>query len=620
MPELSRREALAATALAGMVAAMPAWAQDAASGGAQWDLTDLYPSDAAWDEARKKALADVPSLTRYKGKLGESADTLAAFMVAQSDLGRTIGRIYTYASLKGDADLRVSANQEHEAQARDLGTAFGEATSWVSPELLTIGKVKIDQFVAANDTLKKRFDFALADTLRQADHTLSPESENLLAGVGSPFSGFSNIREQLVASDIPWPTITLSTGKQVRLDDQAYTLTRDAPNRADRKLVFDTFWTEYGKFQNSLGAAYLSHVNADVFRKKARKYPTSLAAALSGNNIPEGVYRTLVAETGKGLPELHRYFELRRKLLSLPDMAYYDIYPPLVALDKKVTVPEMRTITIEAVKPLGPEYAEIFAKATAGKWMDPLPRPGKKSGAYMNPGAAYDVHPYLLLNLGENYSGLTTYAHEWGHAMHTLLAKKYQVYDKFDYSIFTAEIASTCNELLLAAYMVANAKTKQEKLFYLGQQLESIRGTYYRQTMFAEFELAAHDKAEAGEGLSGEKFSSMYLDLLKRYHGPKVAVSDIYASEWAYIPHFYTSFYVYQYATCISAATYFARSILKGGAKERDNYLSVLKAGGSDYPYDVLKRAGLDMASPAPYQAIIQTFRETLDQCEKLTA
>ena len=618
MPVLSRREAIAATALAGVVATLPAWAQE--GGGAQWDLKDLYPSDAAWDEARKKALADVPSLTKYKGKLGDSAETLAAFMVAQSDLGRTISRVYTYASLNADADLRVSANQEKQAQAIDLYTAFGEAVSWASPELLTVGKTKIDGFVASNDTLKKRFDFALADTLRQADHTLSPESENLLAGVGAPFAGYSDIREQLVASDIPWPTVTLSTGKQVRLDDQAYTLNRDAPNRADRKLVFDTFWAEYGKFQNSLGAAYLSHVKSDIFRKKARKYPTSLAAALSGNNVPEAVYRTLVAETNKGLPQLHRYFELRRKLLGLPDMAYYDIYPPLVALDKKVTVPEMRTITADAVKPLGPEYAEMFGKASAGKWMDPLPRPGKKSGAYMNPGAAYDVHPYLLLNLGENYSGLTTYAHEWGHAMHTLLANKYQVYEKSDYPIFTAEIASTCNEELLAAYMVAKAKTKQEKIFYLGQQLEAIRGTFYRQAMFAEFELAAHDKAEAGEGLSGEKFSAIYLDLLKRYHGPNVAVSDTYASEWAYIPHFYNSFYVYQYATCISAASYFARSILKGGAKERDNYLSVLKAGGSAYPYDILKRAGLDMASPAPYQAVVATFKDTLDQVEALIA
>lgn len=618
MPAFSRREALAATALAGLVASMPAWAQD--GGGAQWDLSDLYPSDAAWDEARKKALADVPSLTKYKGRLGESAETLAAFMSAQSDMGKTIGRVYTYAALNADADLRVSANQEKQAQAIDLYTAFGEAVSWVSPELLLIGKAKIDGFVASNDTLKKRFDFALADILRQADHTLSPESENLLAGVGAPFSGPSDIREQLVASDIPWPTVTLSTGKQVRLDDQAYTLTRDAPNRADRKLVFDTFWAAYGKFQNSLGAAYLSHVKADVFRKKARKYPTSLAAALSGNNVPESVYRSLVAETNKGLPQLHRYFELRRKLLNLPDMAYYDIYPPLVALDKRVTVPEMRTITMEAVKPLGTEYVEMFAKASAGKWMDPLPRPGKKSGAYMNPGAAYDVHPYLLLNLGENYSGLTTYAHEWGHAMHTLLANKYQVYEKSDYPIFTAEIASTCNEELLAAYMVAKARTKQEKLFYLGQQLESIRGTFYRQAMFAEFELATHDRAEAGEGLSGEKFSAIYLDLLKRYHGPKVAVSDTYASEWAYIPHFYNSFYVYQYATCISAASYFARTILKGGAKERDNYLSVLKSGGSAYPYDILKRAGLDMASAAPYQAVVATFKDTLDQVEALIA
>ena len=618
MLDLSRREALAATALAGLVAAIPALAQEGGSGGAQWDLSDLYPSDAAWDDARKKVLADIPNLAKYKGKLGDSADTLAAFLAAQSDLGRAAMRVYTYASLKADADLRVSANQEKQGQAIDMFTAIGEATAWATPEILSLGKAKIDGFIAANATLKKRFDFSLADTVRQADHTLSPEGETLMAGVGAPLSGPSDVREQLVASDIPWPTVTLSTGKQVRLDDQAYTLNRDAPNRADRKLVFDTFWAEYGKFQNSLGAAYASKLKADVFEKKARKYPTSLAMALSGNNVPESVYRTLVAETNKGLPQLHRYFELRRKLLGLPDMAYYDIYPPLVQLDKKVGLAEMRATVLEAVKPLGPDYVATLGKATAAKWMDPFPRPGKKSGAYMNPGAAYDVHPYLLLNLGENYEGMTTFAHEWGHAMHTLLAKGAQVYEKSDYPIFTAEIASTCNEQLLVAYMVANAKTKQEKLFYLGQQLEQIRGTYYRQTMFAEFELAAHDKVEAGEGMSGEKLSAMYLDLLKRYHGPKVAVSDTYASEWAYIPHFYNSFYVYQYATCISAASYFARSILKGGAKERDNYLSVLKAGGSAYPTDILKAAGLDMASPAPYQAVVQVFKETLDQCEAL--
>ena len=381
--------------------------------------------------------------------------------------------------------------------------------------------------------------------------------------------------------------------------------------------MFDTFWATYGQFQNSLGAAYLSHLKADVFEARSRHYPTSLASALSGNDIPQEVYRTLVAETNRGLPQLHRYFDIRRRLLRLPDMHYYDIYPPLVQLDRRTTVPEMRTTVLQAVSPLGPEYVELLGRSTAARWMDPLPRPGKKSGAYMNPGA-YDVHPYLLLNLGENYEGMTTFAHEWGHAMHSLLANRAQVYEKADYPLFLAEIASTCNEQLLAAYMVRNARTPQEKLFYLGQQLEGIRGTYFRQTMFAEFELTVHDRAERSDGLSGEAFTALYLDLLRRYHGPNVVIDPVYASEWAYIPHFYNSFYVYQYATSISAATYFARSILGGGAHERDNYLNVLRAGGSDHPIPILHRAGLDMATPAPYQAIIRTFQETLDQVEML--
>jgi oligoendopeptidase F len=623
MTELTRRGALGAAALAGLAAAMPVWAQDKATAtddtGAAWDLTDIYPSDAAWDAARKQALAAIPGIAKYKGTLGSSADALAAALVAQSDLGRTIARIYTYISLKSDADVRIAANQERQAQAIDLYTKFGEATSWVAPEILTVGAAKIDQFIAANDTLKKRFDFYLANILREAPHTLSPEGEALLAGTAAPFSGPQEIRSQLVASDMPWPTITLSDGQQVRLDDQGYTLHRDAPNRADRKAVFDAFFGEYGKFQNSLGASYLSHVKADVYEAKARKYPTSLAASLSGNNIPESVYRTLVSETNTGLPQLHRYFELRRKMLKLPDMAYYDIYPPLVELDKPESLVDMRTTVLKALAPLGPDYVALLGKSTAAKWMDPLPRPGKKSGAYMNPGA-YDVHPYLLLNLKEDYSGMTTYAHEWGHAMHSLLAQKAQVYDKSDYPLFLAEIASTCNEQLLVAYMVAQAKTKAEKIYYLGQQLEQIRGTFYRQAMFAEFELKAHDLAEAGEGLSGAAFTKIYGDLLAHYHGPNVKIEPAYANEWAYIPHFYSSFYVYQYATCISAASYFARQILKGGAKERDNYLIVLKSGGSDYPVDILKRAGLDMTTPAPYQAVVAVFKDTLDQVEALMA
>ncbi|TGX54967.1 oligoendopeptidase F [Sphingomonas gei] len=621
MTELSRRDALAAGAIASLATALPAWAQNAApsAAGPAWDLTEIYPTDAAWDEARKRALAALPAIAKYRGRLGDSAALLAEALALQSDLGKTIGRIYTYVALKSDEDVRVAAWQEKQAQATDLYTAFGEATAWFAPEILAVGKPKVEGFIAANPALKTRFDFYLANIVRQAEHTLSSEGESILAGAGAPLQAPGEIAGQLRSSDIPWPTIELSDGKQVRLDSQGYTLNRDAPNRADRKAVFDAFWATHGKFRNSFGATYNAKVKSDIFYAKARKYPTSLAAALSGNNVPEAVYRTLVAEANKGLPELHRYFELRRRMLKLPDIAYYDIYPPLVSLERPFNLDQMRTLTLEAVKPLGPDYQARIARATAGKWMDPWPRPGKSPGAYMNPGA-YEVHPYLLLNLSEKYDGLSTYAHEWGHALHSLLANAAQPFEKADYPIFLAEIASTLNEQLLVAHMLRNAKSKEEKLFYLGQQMENFRGTFYRQTMFAEFELKAHDLAEAGEGLSGSKFTEVYFDLLKRYHGPNVRLDPVYGNEWAFIPHFYNSFYVYQYATCIAAATYFAQAILKGGAKERDNYLSVLKAGGSDYPVDILKRAGLDMASPAPYQALVAAMKDTLDQAEALLA
>jgi oligoendopeptidase F len=620
MTELTRREALgAAAALAALSTSLPAWAQDAAAtaGTAMWDLTELFPSDAAWEEARKATLAAIPGLARHKGRLGESADVLAEALVAQSDAGRQAARVFVYASLKADEDVRNAANQAKRNQAREMFVALGEATAWTSPELLTLGKDKINAFVAANAVLKARFDFQLAETIRQAEHTLSPEGETILALAGSPIAAPGDISGQLRSSDIPWPTIKLSTGKDVRLDSQGYTLNRDAPNRDDRKAVFAAFFKAHGDFKSTFGATYEARIKGNIFFAKARKYPTALASALSGANVPETVYRTLVAEANNGLPQLHRYFELRRRMLGLPDMHYYDIYPPLVSLDRTFTLDQMRALTLKAVEPLGPDYQARIAKGTAAKWMDPWPRPGKRPGAYMQPGA-FDVHPYLLLNLSNKYDGLSTYAHEWGHALHTLLASASQPYDKAFYPIFLAEIASTLNEELLVAHMLKGAKTKEEKLFYLGQVMENYRGTFFRQTMFAEFELRAHDMAEAGEGLSGEKFTALYFELLQKYHGPKVGLDPVYGNEWAFIPHFYNSFYVFQYATCISAAGAFARMILKGGAKERDNYLSVLKAGGSDHPVDILKRAGLDMTTPAPYQAAVANFKDVLDQAEAL--
>lgn len=622
MIETDRRGALglaAALPLASAIPSLLANAAQAAEAGsaAAWDLTELYPDLAAWEAARKEVVAALPRLAGYKGTLGQGAGAMVKALEDISAVMLKFMRVYVHASLRADEDVRVSANQERNAQVEDLYAQFGEATAWTSPEVLELGKDQVEGYIAANDTLRHQFAYSLRKTLRQAAHTLDTKGEQILAAVSSPLSGPQTIREQLFSSDIPWPTVTLSDGRSQRLDAQGYTLTRDAPSREDRKKVFDAFFGQMGKFQNSLGTAMAAKLKGDVFEARARSYPSSLAAALSPDNVPEGVYRTLIAETNAGLPQLHRSFQLRRKMLKLPDIHYYDIYPPLVSLERKFTLTDMRNITLKAVEPLGPDYVKRLGAATAAKWMDPLPRPGKRAGAYMN-GSAYGVHPYLLLNLGENYEGLSTYAHEWGHAMHTLLADSAQPFELSDYPIFTAEIASTCNEVLLTEYMLAQANTNGEKIYYLGMRLEGMRGTFFRQAMFAEFELKMHEMAEAGEGLSGESLTRVYLDLLKRYHGPDFVIDEPYAVEWAYIPHFYSQFYVYKYATSIAAGTWFAHSILNGGKAERERYLDVLRAGGSGDPVDIIKASGLDMLGPEPYRGLVADFGATLDQIEKL--
>lgn len=620
MIQVSRREMMAAGAAAVALAkGVPAFAQAAvAHVPDHWNLADLYANDAAWDAERKALEAQIPALTQYRGKLGSSAAALKAAMQATSDLNRRASRLYVYASLNADADLRVAANQEKRQQAEDVITHLGEVTSWMNPEILAVGRPKIEAFLASGISMGK-FRFGVEDTLRQGPHTLTPEGEAILAAAQNPLSGPSDIRGQLASSDIPRPTVTLSDGTKARLDDQGYTLHRASQDRADRKFVFDKFWTSYKAFENSLGTSLGSQVKGEMFQAKTRKYDTALAWALSGPNIPERVYRSLIAATNEGLPVLHRYFELRRRMLGLPDLAYYDIYPPLVKLERTFSLDEMRALTIEAIQPLGHDYAALFASSTLKPWMDPRPRQGKQSGAYMN-GSAYDVHPYLLLNLSDKYDGLTTFAHEWGHAMHTMIASAAQPFDLAGYPTFIAEIASTNHELLLANHMIAIARTKAEKLFYLGQLMENYRGTFFRQAMLAEFQLGIHDLAEKGEGLSGAKMTALYLDILKRYHGPKVAMDPLYAIEWAYIPHYYYGFYVFQYATSITAANHFADRLMHGTPADRDRYLTVLRAGGSDYGYNILIKAGLDMASPAPYRTIIASFSKVLDQAEGLLA
>ncbi len=615
MTQMRRREALL---LAAAAMAAPGLARAAAEPALStvWDLSDLYRSPEAWNADRALVQAALPGVRAFKGRLGEGAAVLKAALQAMSDVNRRLLRLFVYATLKGDEDLGSAVDQERRQVATSLMTQVGEATAWVNPEVLAVGAVKIKAALDADSGLGK-FRFGLEDTLRLAPHVLDDAGEALLASAGDALSGPRTIRSQLVLSDIPWPQIEVA-GKTVRLDGQGYSAARANPDRATRKKVFATYFGSFKTYESSLGAALAAKVQGDLFSARARKYSTALAGALNGPNIPEGVYRTLVAEANNGLPVLHRYFEVRRRLLGLPDMAYHDIYPPLTKLDAKFDLPTTRKTALEALKPLGPDYVDTLAKATLGKWAHVYPQKGKAAGAYMF-GAAYDVHPYLLLNHTDDFEGLTTYCHEWGHAMHSLLAGKAQPFETSDYPTFTAEVASTLNEQLLVAHLLKRAKGRDERLFYLDRTCEAIRSTFFRQTMFAEFELAAHELAERGEPVSGQRLSATYLDLLKRYHGPKVVIDDAYALEWAAPQHFFNyTFYVYQYATSVTAASAFADLILRGGDKVLPAYLGVLKAGGSDYPVDVLKRAGVDMTSPAPYRALLAKFSRTLDEMESL--
>ena len=617
MTDLSRRALLEGAGLAAIASVLPmsALAQAAggpASTGAAWDLSDLYASDAAWESERQAVLKLLPSLETWKGKLGSSPQTMKAALDAIYAASNRADRLYLYASLAADADTRNGPNQERRGQAIDLATQVDSATSWVDPEIVRLGQQKIAALEAGDPGLSI-YKHQLDKTLRLAPHTLGDEAEAVLAAASTIEDAPTQIRGQIAESDIPWPTVMLSTGP-VRLDNQGFTKAREAPVRADRKAAFEGFFGEYDAFKGSLGASLTAHVQAHIFEAKSRHYSSALEAALSPNAIPTAVYHTLIEQCRAGLPVLQRYFEIRKRLMKLDELHYYDLYPPITALDRTFTIPEMRTLTLEAVTPLGPAYQKTLADATAARWMDPLPRKGKRAGAYTN--STYGVHPYLLLNLFENYEGLTTYAHEWGHAMHSVLANAAQPLPNAEYTIFTAEIASTNNEQLLNRMMVDKAKTPAEKVFYLDQLAELFKGTFFRQTQFAEFELAIHEAAERGEGLSGEKFSEIYLKILKAYYEPAVKIDDLYAIEWAYIPHFFRDFYVYQYATCVAASAFFSERTLTGGPKERESYLDVLRAGGADYPVDVIKRAGLDMTSPAPYQALVAKFGRCLDQIE----
>ena len=610
---------LSLAAAAVLFTAGPAFSVEADDPQATWNLADLYPSVEAWEQARDEVMADFEKIDGMRGSLGESADSLYNTYRFVSDTYRKAGRVYVYASLKADEDLRDSETQERRQLADIMFARFGEVTAWMQPELIEVGREVIESYIREDERLQP-FAYQLDDSLRNAPHTLSPETEQTLSYFSQTFGAPNDTYTLLANSDIPWPTITLSTGEDVTIDSQGYSRTRSSANRDDRKLAFDTFWSKWEEYRNSVGMVLNSHLQTQVALAKARNYDSVLHRELFQDNLPPSVYRTLVAEVNKALPTLHRYFRLRTRMLGIEQMHYYDIYPPLVSLDKRFDLETSKKITLEAMAVLGDDWVSIQKAAMDDRWMHVYPQRGKRSGAYMS-GFAYDVHPYLLLNHNNNYSSLSTFAHEWGHAMHTVYAKQEQPFETASYATFIAEIPSTSLELILRDYMARNADSVDEKLFYLGHGLESMRSTFFRQTMFAEFELALYEAAERGEALSGDRISGMYGEILRRYHGHDegvVIIDDLYTNEWMFVPHFYYNMYVFQYATSQTAGTALYGKIVEDGAIGVENYKDLLRAGGSDYPYKLLVNAGVDLAQPEPYEAIVAKMNAVMDEMERL--
>lgn len=589
-----------------------------------WNLQEIYPNREAWQKARKDLEARIPHFQTYKGHLGDSAAMLdQAFTEYLAD-AKDLERLQGYASMLSDQDTRVSENLELVQAGEQLATNFAATTAFFDPELLAVGRDKVDGFQKKSKHLaeyKPYFD----EVFRMAPHTLSPAEEKIVARAGDLTGAGEEVHGIFTNADMPYPSVTLSTGETVRLDAAGYTKYRAVSNREDRMKVFKAFFDRYGEFTRTLGTTLYDEVKGHLFEKDVHKYNSAVEAALFPNNVPPKVYTQLLADVHSNLGTLHRYLKLRQRLMGVDQLRYEDLYAPIIkGVDLKFTPEEAKDLTMKATTPLGPQYQKDLAMLYNNRWVDFLPSTGKRSGAYSS-GAAYDVHPYQLLNFNGAYEDVSTLAHESGHSIHSYLSNTHEPYGLHDYPIFVAEVASTLNENLLLHYMLDHTDDDNVKLFLLGSYLENLRGTLFRQTLFAEFELKIHQMAESGEPLTGDSMTALYLKLLKEYYGDAQGVckiDDRYGVEWAYIPHFYYNFYVYQYATSIVASTSLAEGIREGKdpVAARDAYLTMLSSGNSKDPITLLKNAGVDMTTSAPFQAAMNEMNSTMDQMEAILA
>jgi oligoendopeptidase F len=588
----------------------------------KWNLADIYPTDDAWKAAKVKTVAQIPNVESFKGTLGQSAKNLLAALDASTDLNKELSRLYVYASMSSDQNTKESARLAMVQEMSQIFSDYGAKAAYIEPEILKIDRKTVDKFLQEEKKLGI-YKHYLDDILRRQTHTGTEGEEKIIADASLMSGEPGNIHGIFQNADFPYPEVTLSDGKTVKLDQAAFSLNRTLPNRDDRKKVFATFFSKLNEYRRSMGTMLNAEVKKNMFYKNARKYSSALESSVDANAIPTSVYQSLVDNCNKNLATFHRYLNLRKRMMGLDALHYYDLYAPLVSgVDLKYDVDEAQKHVLASLAPLGKDYTEIIKKSFTDRWIDYYPNEGKRSGAYSN-GGAYDVHPYMLLNYNGKYDDVSTLTHELGHTMQSYLSNKNQPYATANYPIFVAEVASTFNEALLIDYMLKQIKDDNVKLSLLGNYLEGIKGTVFRQTQFAEFELRIHGLAEKGEPLTGDKFNELYLEIVRKYYGHDkgvCTVDDEIKAEWAYIPHFYYNFYVYQYATSFTASAALSEKVLAGDKAATQKFLDFLSAGGSDYPIELLKKAGVDMTTSEPFDLTMKKMNHIIDEMEKILA
>ena len=583
----------------------------------KWATEDLYPTDAAWEETLATLDADKQTLVSFAGRLGESGETLCAYLENMERVDEKISRLANYCMRKGDEDTRNPVYQAMTGKFRGIMVAFGAACSFETPELMAISDEKLDSFYVQHPALEKYRRY-LTNLRRRKAHTLSAAEEKLLAAAGEISGAPTQIYGMFANADISFADAVDSEGNKHPLRQGNFVSYEESDDRVLRQSAYENLYDSFLAYKNT-AAGLLNAQNKQLkFYAEARKYDNAFEAALDRTDVPTSVYLNLIEAVHQNLDKMHRYVRLRKKLLGVDELHFYDIYTPLLSgVDKYIPIEEAKQTVYDALYPLGDEYRAILKEGFENRWIDVYTNEGKRSGAY-SAGAA--VHPFVLLNYTGTLDSQFTLAHEMGHALHSYLSNKYQPTIDSDYVIFVAEVASTCNEALLMQYLLGKTTDKKERAYLINHFLDQFKGTLYRQTMFAEFELNIGKMISQGKVLTADVLCAEYKRLNEMYYGPDMVVDDRIAAEWARIPHFYMNYYVFQYATGYSAAIALSRKILAEGESAVKDYLGFLSGGCSKSPIDLLKGAGVDMTGPEPVNQALELFGQLLDEMEALTA